>query len=87
MDRKADPRAGYRYLLDLSMVASRAELNGNLPPGSLLVPETLDRLLRAEPSPQLAQLLTEAAMPDNANAVEREELAINQARLRTIMDA
>lgn len=77
MDWDSDLLSRDRYLVDLSMVSSLAELSEFLPRGSLVVPETLDRLLQSEPSDELAELLTRAAMPPDPTSDEREEFAIS----------
>ena len=84
---KHDLLSRRHYLLDLSMVPVLVGVRRNLPRGSLLVPTTLDGLLRAEPSDELAQLLTTAAMPPDPTGIEIEAHTITQAQLQAIRDA
>ncbi len=74
------------YLLDLSMVPSLNTINQDQPPGTFIVPKTLDQLLRTTPSPELAALLTSAAMPDDPGPREREDSTINVNRLTEILE-
>lgn len=75
------------FLLDLSLVSSIDELSEAAAGGSFLVPATLDALLRRKPSTELADLLTEAAMPDDPTVSERDELVISLERLKLISEA
>jgi hypothetical protein len=88
----ANPQKGLlsrrQYLLDLSMVTMLDAFNNDLPKNSLLVPDTLDKLLRSEqPTPKLAEVLTKATMPTDPTELERQELTITVERLSTAMKA
>jgi len=77
-----------QYLVDLSMVPLLDRLKDDLPKGSLLVPETLDKLLRLEqPTDELAAVLTAATMPFDPTAFEREQFTITPQQLGDAMVA
>ena len=76
-----------RHLLDLSMVPILGLLRDDLPKNSLVVPATLDELLSGDPSPKLAQLLTDAVMPSNPTKLELRDLNLTLPRLKEAMAA
>jgi hypothetical protein len=82
-DPQKDLLSRRQYLVDLSMVPLLDELRDDLPKGSLLVPETLDKLLRLEqPTDELAGVLSAAVMPNDPTSFEREQFTITSKQLR-----
>jgi hypothetical protein len=87
-DPQKDLLSRRQYLVDLSMVPLLDELRDDLPTGSLLVPEMLDKLLRLEqPTEELAEVLSAAVMPNDPTSFEREQFTITSKQLREAMAA
>jgi hypothetical protein len=87
-DPQKDLLSRRQYLVDLSMVPLLDRLRDDLPKGSLVVPETLDKLLRLEPpGDELAAVFTAATMPNDPTAFEREQFTITPQQLGNAMVA
>jgi hypothetical protein len=87
-DPQKDLLSRRQYLVDLSMVPLLDRLRDDLPKGSLLVPETLDKLLRLERSgDELAVVFTAATMPSDPTSFERKQFTITPEQLGAAMVA
>ncbi|HEX5011120.1 MAG TPA: hypothetical protein VFY71_12040 [Planctomycetota bacterium] len=85
-----DPDAFFKrdeYLLDLSLVADLPNIRRRGAKIMLLVPRTLHEVLTAQPTPELARLLSEAVLPADATPEERDRSAIGLDELRRLQAA